>query len=96
MLLTNNVMQTELQSALNVIEEQQNHPHNELQQLRLQILHDMLMLMKLSSASGNSIPGLRGLGADEGFALAQQINTQGVNKIDIPFLAFFEKVNLIP
>jgi hypothetical protein len=83
MILTDNNVQGTLNAALlllaSALAVEQEKTRNEIVIMRLTIVLSSLLTLKMLSKSSNGIPGLRGLGLEEGVSLAQRIITDGVN-----------------
>ena len=75
---------------------QENKSFNEVNVVKLSILILSLESVKLLSESGNSIPGLRGMGLEEAIAAAENLVENGINtrNISIQHRALFSGITL--
>ena len=82
MILTDDNVQDTLNAALLLLASalaiEQEKTRNEIVIMRLTIVLSGLLTLKMLSKSSNGIPGLRGLGLEEGMALAQRLIADGV------------------
>jgi len=78
MLTTNSDVQALFAEAINLIPDVVvDYTDPDPVDVKTQMVKNALVYLKLYSASSNSIPGLRGLGLDEGIALAHQVIALG-------------------
>lgn len=85
--LTNDEIQQNLQTALNLITEAKNVEQDDFALAKLEVLYSSLNLVKMVALSSNGIPSLRGMGIEKAYNTALAINSAEVT-IQAKFLNF--------
>lgn len=100
MILTDNEVQETLNAALLLLSAalavEQEKTRNEITVMRLTIALSGLLTLKMLSKSSNGIPGLRGLGLEEGMNLARRLIADGVKPhlLTLNYRSLFEGIHI--